>query len=230
MYWSDTASIYRVPLNGFHLSSTQESCASDTSSKVALINNAQLETFTVEPNEAIYFIGYDSCFDDPSAQRRTNRSILGTTLNAGDQRVYTGSTDPVVSADSFDRTLFSSTNSTILAVDATQVATCPEFPPILLIHFTESPVLVLRVYRSVKQPLPGKIYVLWTLFFLLLRGFLLLQFHLDLLQTFSYTPLHLKLMLHGWSLHLLENSLVSVLLCLYPTNDNFIACMIEMSP
>ena len=160
LYWSDTASIYRVPLHGFHLSSTQDSCASDISSKFALINNAQLETFTVEPNEAIYFIGYDSCFDDPGAQQRqTNRSILGTTLNAGEKRVYTGSTDPVVSADSFDRTLFSATNSTILAVDTTQVATCPKFPPILLVHVTESPVLVLRAYRSVKQPLPGRIYL-----------------------------------------------------------------------
>ena len=185
LYWSDTASIYRVPLHDFLMSSTQDSCASDISSKFALINNAQLETFTVEPNEAIYFVGYDSCFDDPDAPRRTNRSILGTTLNAGEERVYTGITDPVVSADSFDRTLFSAINSLILAVDTTQVATCPEFPPILLAQLTESPVLLLRAYRSVKQPLPGK---LCFGCFLLMCGIpwanYLLQFHPDLLQTF----------------------------------------------
>ena len=153
LYWSDTTSIYRVPLNDVRISSSPHSCASDISSKIPLINNAQLETFTLEPNEAFYYIGYDPCFVG-ALLGQTNRSILGATLNARERRVYAGSTDPVVTMDSFDRTLFFATESSIVGVDTSQVATCPVFPSVPF--FAERSALLLRTFRSVKQPLPSK--------------------------------------------------------------------------
>ena len=133
-----------------------DSCANDIAAKVSLINNINLETFTLEPNEGIYYIGYDSCFNDPEATFRTNRSILGTTLNAREKRVYTGSASPVVTTDSFDRILFFAAEFGIVAVDTSQVATCPVFSPLVDFDITPSPVSVLRTYRSVKQPQPSK--------------------------------------------------------------------------
>ena len=150
--------MYRAPLNSVRLNSMLESCASDVSSKVPLINNTQLETFTIEPNDAIYYIGFDPCFESsPVEARRTNRSILGTPLDAGAVRIYTGvvSSGPVVSTDSFDRTLFSATDNVILVVDTSMVATCPEFPDIGVLQ-VRAPLLSLRTFRSLKQPLPGK--------------------------------------------------------------------------
>ena len=135
-----------------------ESCASDISSKVPLINNTQLETFTIEPNDAIYYVGFDPCFEtSPIEVQRTNRSILGTPLNAGAVRIYTGivGSGPVVSTDSFDRTLFSATDNLIFVVDTSTVATCPEFPDIGVLQ-VRAPLLSLRTFRSLKQPLPGK--------------------------------------------------------------------------
>ena len=158
LYWSGSTAIYRAPLTSVRLSSTLESCASDISSKVPFINNTQLETFTIEPNDAIYYVGFDPCFETISvAARRTNRSILGTPLNAGAVRVYTGvaGTGLVVSTDSFDRTLFSATDDLILVVDTSTVATCPVFPDIGVL-LARAPLLSLRIFRSVKQPLPGK--------------------------------------------------------------------------
>ena len=132
-----------------------DSCPSDIASKVHLINNLQLESFTIEPSEAIYFVGYDPCFDDPANIGRTNRSVIGTPLNAAEQRVHTGSTFPIKTIDSFDRILFLAVGTFIFVVDSSQVAECPTFPPISFIH-TGHPVLLLKTYRSVKQPLPGK--------------------------------------------------------------------------
>ena len=158
LYWSGSTAIYRAPLNSVRLNSTLESCASDVSSKVPLINNTQLEIFTIEPNDTIYYIGFDPCFETSSvAARRTNRSILGTPLNAGAVRIYIGiaGSGPVVSTDSFDRTLFSATDDLILVVDTSMVATCPMFPDIGVLQ-VRAPLLSLRTFRSVKQPLPGK--------------------------------------------------------------------------
>ena len=120
----------------------------------------QLETFTLERNEAIYYIGYNPCFNDPAAgQGQTNRSILGTTLSGGEERVYTGAAVPVGTTDSFDRTLFfAPTGNVIVSVDTSQVANCPNFPNIKIFN-TRSPVMILRTYRSVKQPLPGKHFI-----------------------------------------------------------------------
>ena len=118
----------------------------------------QLETFTLEPNEAIYYIGYNPCFNDPAAgPGQTNRSVLGTTPSGGEERVYTGATVPVGTTDSFDRTLFIAPTGLnfIISVDTSQVANCPNFPSINIFG-TRSPVMILRTYRSVKQPLPGK--------------------------------------------------------------------------
>ena len=156
LYWSGLTAIYRAPLTSVHLNSTLESCASDISSKVPFINNTQLETFTIEPNDAIYYVGFDPCFET-SFVAATNRSILGTPLNAGAVRVYTGvaGSRPVVSTDSFDRTLFSATDNLILIVDTSTVATCPVFPDIGVLQ-VRAPLLSLRTFRSVKQPLPGK--------------------------------------------------------------------------
>ena len=158
LYWSGSTTIHRASLNSVRLNSSLESCASDISSKVPLINNTQLETFTIEPNDAIYYIGFDPCFEtNPLPIQRTNRSILGTPLNAGTVRVYTGivNSGPVVSTDSFDRTLFTATDNIILLVDTSTVAMCPNFPRIQLV-LAKGPVLSLRTFRSVKQPLPGK--------------------------------------------------------------------------
>ena len=158
LYWSGSTTIYRASLNSVRLNSSLESCASDISSKVPLINNTQLETFTIEPNDAIYYVGFDPCFEtSPVPMQRTNRSILGTPLNAGTVRIYTGvaNSGPVVSTDSFDRTLFSATDNLILLVDTSTVATCPNFP-FFRFRQAKGPVLSLRTFRSVKQPLPGK--------------------------------------------------------------------------
>lgn len=155
-YWSDTTTIYRAPLHNVRLNNTLDSCVTDIPSKVSLINNVQLETFALEPSEAIYYVGYDSCFDVPEAMRmQTNRSVLGTTLNAAETRVYTGATVPIVTTDSFDRRLFFSVGNTVIAVGTSEVANCPTFPSIKIFSRTND-VLVLRTYRSVKQPLPGK--------------------------------------------------------------------------
>ena len=139
------------------LNSTLESCASDISSKVPLINNTQLETFTIEPNDAIYYIGFDPCFETNPLQR-TNRSILGTPLNTGAVQIYTGvaSPGPVVSIDSFDRILFATIGNNIITIDTSTVATCPNFPPLIGFLTVRNPILSLRTFQSVKQPLPGK--------------------------------------------------------------------------
>ena len=158
MYWSGSTTIYRASLNSVRLNSSLESCASDISSKFPLINNTQLETFTIEHNDAIYYIGFDPCFEtSPVPILRTNRSILGTPLNAGTVRIYTGvaNSGPVVSTDSFDRTLFSAIDDFIVLVDTSTVATCPNFPVFQLFQ-AKGPVLSLRMFQSVKQPLPGK--------------------------------------------------------------------------
>ena len=160
LYWSGSSAIYRASLNNVRLNSTLESCASDISSKVLLINSTQLETFTIEPNDAIYYVGFDPCFETNQDERlRTNRSVLGTSLNVGAVRIYTGvaNSGPVVSTDSFDRTLFVATDNTITPVDTSTVATCPMFPPIIGFLTVRAPVLSLRTFRSVKQPLPGKL-------------------------------------------------------------------------
>ena len=154
LYWSDSTSVYRASLNHVRVNSTLDSCANEISSSIALINNTQLETFTVEPNEAIYYIGYDSCFET-SEVSRTNRSVLGTPLNVESTRVSTGISTPVVSIDSFDRTLFSATANLLISVDTSQVVNCPIYPTISFDN-VGSPVLTLRIYRSVKQPLPGR--------------------------------------------------------------------------
>lgn len=158
LYWSGSTAIYRASLNSVRLNSTLESCASDISSKVPLINSTQLETFNIEPNDAIYYVGFDPCFEtNPEPLQRTNRSIFGTPLNAGAVRIYTGvvGSGPVVSTDSFDRTLFAATDNLILVVDTSTVATCPNFPPVGLLQ-VRAPLLSLRTFRSLKQPLPGK--------------------------------------------------------------------------
>ena len=154
-------------LNNVRLNSTLESCASDISSKVLLINNTKLETFTIEPNDAIYYIGFDPCFEtNPIPVLRTNRSVLGTSLNVGAVRIYTGiaNSGPIVSTDSFDRTLFIATDNIIIPIDTSTVATCPTFPPLIGFLTVRAPVLSLRTFRSV-QPLPGKqtYYVNWCL-------------------------------------------------------------------
>ena len=157
-YWSGSTAIYRTSLSSVRLNSPLESCASDIPSKVPLINNTQLETFTIEPNDAIYYVGFDPCFETAQLlPQRTNRSILGTPLNAGAVRIYTGvaGSEPVVSTDSFDRTLFAAVNNFILVVDTSTVATCPMFPAIDILQ-AKGPLLSLRTFRSVKQPLPGK--------------------------------------------------------------------------
>ena len=154
LYWSDSKSVHRASLNSVQLNSTLDSCANSISSSISLINNTQLETFTIEPNEAIYYVGYDSCFENSSVSR-TNRSILGTSLNIQSTRVSTGISTPVVSIDSFDRTLFSATESLLISVDTSQVVNCPIYPTISF-DTLGSPVLTLRIYRSVKQPLPGR--------------------------------------------------------------------------
>ena len=158
LYWSGSTTIYRASLNSVRLNSSLESCASDILSKIPLINNTQVETFTIEPDDAIYYIGFDPCFEtNPVPAQRTNRSILGTPLNAGTVRIYTGvaSSGPVVSTDSFDRTLFTAADDIILLVDTSNVATCPNFPSVGFLQ-AKGPVLSLRTFRSVKQPLPGK--------------------------------------------------------------------------
>ena len=139
------------------LNSTLEFCANDISSKIPLINNTQLETFTIEPNDAIYYIGFDPCLETKPMQK-TNRFILGTPLNAGAVRIYTGvaSPGPVASTDSFDRILFAATADNIIAVDTSTVATCPNIPPLIGLLTVRDPILSLRTFRSVKQPLPGK--------------------------------------------------------------------------
>ena len=133
---------------------------SDIASKFRLINNVQLETFTIEPSEAIYYVGFDPCFDVPAnGMRQTNRSVFGTPLNAGERRIYTGSTVPINSIDSFDRTLFFSIQNIIFVVDTSQVAVCPtRFAPADRI-IAQRPLLLLRTYRSVKQPLPGRYHL-----------------------------------------------------------------------
>ena len=156
LYWSDTSAISRVSLHNIRVNTALDSCPGDIASKVRLINNLRLETFTIEPSEAIYFVGYDPCFDDPVAdQRQTNRSVIGTPLSAVEQRVYTGSTSPINTIDSFDRTVFFAVDRFIPVVDSSQVAECPTFPPIIVLD-AGRPVLLLRTYRSLKQPLPGK--------------------------------------------------------------------------
>ena len=137
-------------------------CPNEIPSNTTVVTNLFLQTFTIESDGRIYFVGYSNCFRNTDPP--TNQSLLSTDSNAQASFPHLG-VGSVNTMDSFSQVVFIPSGSTfLLSVDTSEAASCPR-PVSFTASATSEQVQVVRTYRSVKQPLPGKLLISDALFF-----------------------------------------------------------------
>ena len=151
-YWSTNRELVRIILSAMRTSSVN--CPSSlTEPSQTLASLSSLVTFTIEQGDGIYFLGDFNC--TTSTPPQVDQSVLFTDLSGS------ATISPIFVATEV-RLLESFTDTAILEFppfaaffDTTMPGACPasRTPQISLPLGT--PIELLRMYRSAKQPLPG---------------------------------------------------------------------------
>ncbi len=128
-------------------------CPTDLLDKVIVLTNPSLTGFTIEPEEAIYFIGNYTCPLDDT----TTPAVLSTSIDIGGRQFY-NSHLPVTGLnqiDSFTLTpILSVPDSNVLVFYPNEdIQPCNQDPRGPNFPITSN---AMRMYRPDKQPLPGR--------------------------------------------------------------------------
>ena len=151
-YWSTNRELVRIILSAMRTSSVN--CPSSlTEPSQTLASLSSLVTFTIEQGDGIYFLGDFNC--TTSTPPQVNQSVLFTDLSGS------ATISPIFVVAEV-RLLESFTDTAILGFppfaaffDTTAPGACPAVPNAQLSPSLGSPIELLRMYRSAKQPLPG---------------------------------------------------------------------------
>ncbi len=150
-YWGTSTAIYRVSLSSVRATTTV--CPTDLLDKVIVLTNPSLTGFTIEPEEAIYFIGNYTC----PLNDMTTPAVLSTSIDIGGRQFY-NSHLPVSGSnqiDSFTLTpILSVPDSDVLVFYPNEdIQPCNQPPRGTNFPITSN---AMRMYRPDKQPLPGR--------------------------------------------------------------------------
>ena len=139
--------MYRVDLDDVRVQTT--SCSSDLPGAVEFITAKNLETFTLESDTAIYYIG--TC-EPLTFEGITTRTIQTTSLNAENTECVSTGLDVVPETiASFSEIIFFPLPGNPMGFTLIANAT----DSVSGVSQAGAPVSIVRTYRSVKQPLPG---------------------------------------------------------------------------
>ena len=134
--------MYRVDLDDVRVQTT--SCSSDLPGAVEFITAENLETFTLESDTAIYYIG--------TCEGTNIRTIQTTSLNAENTECVSTGLDVVPETiASFSEIIFFPLPGNPMGFTLIANAT----DSVSRLSQAGAPVSIVRTYRSVKQPLPG---------------------------------------------------------------------------
>ena len=151
-YWSTNRELVRIILSAMRTSSVN--CPSSlTEPSQTLASLSSLVTFTIEQGDGIYILGDFNC--TTSTPPRVDQSVLITDLSGS------ATITPIVVAagirllESFTDTAISGFSTFAAFFDTTTPGACPASQNPQLSTSLGSPIELLRMYRSAKQPLPG---------------------------------------------------------------------------
>ena len=144
--------MYRTDLASVRTTTTLAQCASQVAGQQLIANNSILETFTLEPNEALYFVGQFECTNPNRPQ-----SLFSVSLNAErTQGLRSFSLSSVNGLASFTGFVLLPVPPANFATVANSAEVCSSTVPGIALSDTTGTITLLRTYRSSQQPLPGE--------------------------------------------------------------------------